>query len=187
MNEFLRASFLIGVMFFALQVAAVEHCRGGECFPSTSSFNEKTYPLVGTGLFRYWGFKVYGVALYADLENATRDKILKDVPKRFTLHYFRDFKIKDFQESQRIILDTNPTIDRQLLESKLQEMDKLYRAVVAGDEYSLTYIPGKGTELALNGEPLGTVAGSDFQAAYFGIWLSKNSIKEGLTKQILPK
>jgi hypothetical protein len=184
----INVSLMLAVLFINNHCyAEVEHCRGGECFPSTANFNDKTYPLVGTGLFRYWGFKIYGVALYADPENAAREKILDSVPKRFVLHYFREFSPKDFQESQRVILKSNTSADRNDVELKLKEMDKLYKGVVAGDEYALTYIPGVGTELALNGTPLGVVAGEEFQRAYFGIWLSKNSIKESLTKQILPK
>lgn len=167
--------------------AEVQHCRGGECFPSSANFNGKTYPLVGTGLFRYWGFKIYGVALYSEPENASRSKILESIPKRFVLHYFREFTPKDFQESQRVILKSSSPNSKEELEIKLQEMDKLYKGVVPGDEYALTYIPGIGTELALNGTPLGIVKGEEFQKAYFGIWLSENSIKESLTKQILPK
>ncbi len=183
----LLQAILIGfVSFLAFPAQALESCRGGECFPSSANFNGKTYPLVGTGLFRYWGFKIYGVALYADQENASRAKILESIPKKFVLHYFREFTPKDFQESQRVILKSTPSANKEELELKLQEMDKLYKGVVPGDEYALTYIPGKGTELALNGTPLGTVTGEAFQKAYFGIWLSENSIKESLTKQILP-
>ncbi|MBK9111219.1 MAG: chalcone isomerase family protein [Nitrospira sp.] len=54
-----------------------------------------------------------------------------------------------------------------------------------GDRYGLTYLPGVGTELALNGERKGIVEGADFAAAYFAIWLGPDPInealKEGLT------
>ena len=61
----------------------------------------------------------------------------------------------------------------------------MYEDVKPGDRYSLTYIPGKGTELALNGEPKGIVEGSEFAAALFSIWLGKKPIDESFKKQIL--
>jgi len=54
-----------------------------------------------------------------------------------------------------------------------------------GDRYSLTYIPGKGTELALNGEHKGTIEGSEFAAALFSIWLGNKPIDKTFKKQIL--
>jgi hypothetical protein len=49
----------------------------------------------------------------------------------------------------------------------------------------LTYIPGKGTELTLNGKSKGTVEGADFAAALFSIWLGPKPISESLKKELL--
>jgi hypothetical protein len=38
----------------------------------------------------------------------------------------------------------------------------------------LTYLPGIGTELALNGRPMGVIEGADFAAAIFSLWLGEN-------------
>jgi hypothetical protein len=61
----------------------------------------------------------------------------------------------------------------------------LYRDVKPGDRYALTYVPGVGTELALNGTRLGTVAGADFAAAVFAIWLGPKAIDDSLKTQLL--
>lgn len=171
----------------ALLKAEPEECFAGVCLPKTAKFGNEVYPLTGSGLFRYWGFKVYVMGLYSRPEDATRASILNPVPKRLLLHYFRDFSIEDFQKSQRAILDWNPEINRQELEEKLLEMDKLYLPVKVGDEYTVTFLPDVGTELAHNGKPLGIVKGDIFQKGYFGLWLSDHSIKESLRNQILPK
>lgn len=167
--------------------AEVQNCFGEDCIPKSASFGGEVYPLSGSGLFRYWGFKVYVMGLYSRPEDATRATILNPVPKRLLLHYFRDFSIEDFQKSQRAILDWNPKVDRRELEEKLLEMDKLYLPVKPGDEYTVTYLPKVGTELAHNGKPLGIVTGEVFQKGYFGLWLSDHSIKDSLRNQILPR
>ena len=56
-----------------------------------------------------------------------------------------------------------------------------------GDRYSLTYIPGKGTTLSLNGVPKGTVDGADFAAALFSIWLGPNPIDSNFKQALLGK
>jgi hypothetical protein len=61
----------------------------------------------------------------------------------------------------------------------------MYEDVKPGDRYSLTYIPGKGTKLALNGEHKGTIEGSEFAAALFSIWLGNKPIDKTFKKQIL--
>ena len=73
----------------------------------------------------------------------------------------------------------------QRLEAKIEIHSKMYEDVKPGDRYSLTYIPGKGTELALNGESKGTVQGSEFAAALFSIWLGNKPIDKSFKKQIL--
>ena len=63
--------------------------------------------------------------------------------------------------------------------------NSLYEDVQPGDRYSLTYIPGRGTELALNGEPKGIIEGAEFAQAVFSIWLGPKPIDNTFKKQIL--
>jgi hypothetical protein len=53
-------------------------------------------------------------------------------------------------------------------------INTFYEDVRKGDRYSLTYIPGRGTELKFNGETRGVVPGADFANIYFSIWLGQN-------------
>jgi hypothetical protein len=59
--------------------------------------------------------------------------------------------------------------------------------VEPGDRYSLTYVPGVGTELARNGEPLGVVPGAEFSSALFAIWLGDEALDEPLREQLLAR
>ena len=71
------------------------------------------------------------------------------------------------------------------LRSRIEYHNSMYQDVQPGDRYSLTYIPGKGTELALNGESKGVVEGDDFAAALFSIWLGSKPISESMKKELL--
>lgn len=60
-----------------------------------------------------------------------------------------------------------------------------YEDVKPGDRYALTYIPGRGTELSLNGLRKGVISGADFGRAYYRIWLGEHPIDASLRDQLL--
>jgi hypothetical protein len=76
-----------------------------------------------------------------------------------------------------------PTLIR--LRPRLDQLNALYRDVEPGDRYSLTYVPDWGTELALNGVPLGRIPGADLAAAVFAIWLGDQPMDEPLKRRLL--
>ncbi|MEZ4602708.1 MAG: chalcone isomerase family protein [Desulfobacterales bacterium] len=73
------------------------------------------------------------------------------------------------------------------LQPEIAQLNALYKDVKPGDEYRATYIPGIGTELALNGTVLGVVPGAEYSAAFFSIWIGKNPIDKGFRNNLLGK
>lgn len=145
----------------------------------------KRLVLIGVGLLRYWGFKAYTGAFYLE-EGAPVNDALSDTAKRIELEYFRPIKGKDFGPATNKSIAKN--VDSQTFEglrSRIDYHNSLYVDVQPGDRYSLTYVPGKGTELSLNGESKGIIEGSDFAAAVFSIWLGPKPISKSFKKQIL--
>jgi len=138
------------------------------------------------GLLRYkLVFKAYVAALYLG-DGAAADDVLADVPKRLELSYFWSISGADFGKAGDHILAQNvdaPTF--AALRPRLDRINALYRDVKPGDRYALTYIPGVGTELALNGTRIGVIEGADFGAAYFRIWLGDHPIDARLRDQLL--
>lgn len=138
------------------------------------------------GLLRYMVLiKGYVAALYLG-EGAAATDVLKDVPKRLELHYFYSIKGSDFGKAADQILGNNLGAEAvQRLRPRLDRLHALYEDVQPGSRYSLTYIPGKGTELALDNVLKGTIEGADFAAAYFSIWLGDKPIDVSLRDQLL--
>ena len=136
---------------------------------------------------RYWGFKVYVGAFYLE-EGAAIDDVLSNKGKRIEIEYMRPIKGKDFGPATDKSIAKNvdsKTFER--LRPRIDYHNSLYEDVQPGDRYSLTYIPGKGTELSLNGESKGLIEGADFAAAVFSIWLGAKPISESFKKQIMEK
>lgn len=141
--------------------------------------------LTGVGLLRYWGFKAYTGAFYLE-EGTPIDEVLSDTAKRIELEYFRPIKGKDFgPATNKSIVKNVDSKTFERLRSRIDYHNSLYEDVQPGDRYSLTYVPGKGTELSLNGQPKGLIEGADFAAAVFSIWLGPKPISESFKKQIL--
>ena len=142
--------------------------------------------LRGAGLLRVMLFaKIYVAALYLPEDHPSK-LALSDVPKRLEVEYLRSIAGNDFgpATNKKISDNVDPQVF-EMLRSRLEYHNSLYQDVKPGDRYALTYIPGKGTELTLNVETKGTVAGADFAAAMFSIWLGPKPISESLKKELL--
>lgn len=148
--------------------------------------DDVTLALHCVGLLRYKiVFKGYVAGLYLGAGVAAR-QALADVPKRLELSYFWSINGADFGKAGDEILARNVDADTlEQLRPRLTQMNALYETVSPGDRYALTYVPGRGTELTLNGRSKGVIPGADFAAAYFRIWLGEQAIDTALRDQLL--
>jgi hypothetical protein len=183
-------SSIIKVLSFIITLAVATNLYGskieGIYFDDSFIAEETKLKLRGTGLLLYLGFiKAYVGAFYLD-ENCTIDEALTDRAKRIEVQYFRPIKGKDFGPATDKSISKNvDPVTFERLRPQIEYHNSLYVDVRPGDRYSLTYIPGRGTELALNGEPKGVIEGSEFAAALFAIWIGQEPIDKSFKKQIL--
>jgi hypothetical protein len=179
------ATALITVACIMLASAINAAQIDGAYFEKTFKVNNTTLELTGAALLRYWGFKAYVGAFYLE-KGSPVDEALSDRAKRIEIQYKRPIKGKDFGPATNKMIAKN--VDAATLKRLRPQIDyhnSLYEDVKPGDRYSLTYIPDKGTELALNGSPKGVIEGEEFAAAVFSIWLGPRPINKSFKKQIL--
>lgn len=175
--------------FLMASVAGAAEIEGVE-FADQLRVDAVDLELQGTGLLRHRFFiKVYVAALYlkAGLEGAaTPSSVLADVPRRMEIEYFWRIGAEDFAKITRegIRASVDEATYTRLL-PRIERMAGLYRDVEPGDRYSLTYLPGIGTELAWNGEPRGRIEGAGFSAALFSLWIGERALDESLRDQLL--
>ena len=155
-------------------------------FAQSVPVGELRLPLRGLALLRYrLFFKAYVAGLYVSAQ-VPSDAILTDVAKRLEIEYFWHLDASDIAKAGREILQRNVSASEfAQLEEGLTRIDAAYRDVDPGDRYALTYLPGVGTRLSLNGESLVLVPGSLFAKAYFSIWLGARPIDEGLKQALM--
>jgi hypothetical protein len=157
-------------------------------FPDRYRWSGEQLRLNGTGLLRYRVFiKGYVAALYLG-ERVAPERALEDVPRRLEIEYFWSIPSDAFADIT--IEGMARGVDAEALEGlrdRIEQLNALYEDVEPGDRYSLTYVPGIGTELALNGEPKGVIEGADFSSALFAIWIGERALDDSLREQLLAR
>jgi Chalcone isomerase-like len=178
MGHFMK-KWMFVVLFCAVAVTGVrENLYGalieGVEFKDSYSLGDQKLFLNNVALMRYKVvIKAMVSALYLG-EGVKPSEVLKDVPKRIEIHYFWNLEGKEIAKAADRLLAENISVTRlETIRTEIDEMNALFENVKAGERYSLTYIPGVGTELALNGKKKGLVPGAEFASAYFSIWLGK--------------
>jgi hypothetical protein len=158
----------------------------GVRFADEVAVGAATLRLNDVGLMRYrYVIKAYVAALYLG-DGARPSDVLADAAKRLEIEYFYSIQASGFANATNEGIGANvPPETFARLRPRIDRLNVLYRDVKPGDRYALTYVPGVGTALALNGTTLGTIEGADFAAAVFAIWLGPKAIDESLRTQLL--
>lgn len=174
---------------FPLLLSVASPVKASEnVFPPEVAYKDVKLSLHGHALLRYKVvFKVYNIALYL-ADGVPAERVFDDVPKRLEVKYLLGLTKANILEAGDVAL--RASVDPATLESlkdRIDQINSLYQDVGKGDTYAITYIPGEGTELALNGERKGIIDGADFAAAYFKIWLGDNAPRPDVRDKLLKK
>lgn len=163
-----------------LGVVAVGHPAGGHESPPGE------WQQAGEALYRWRGLIPLYRAVLLWAPGTAPEKVLEDVPKSLEITYLRSLRGDQLAESGTRLLRTQ--IDEtawKRIRERVERLHGWYGDVREGDRYRLTYRPGLGTELALNGRSLGMIEGADFAQAYFAIWLGNHPAQQKVREQLL--
>ncbi len=146
--------------------------------------------LNGAGVRKKFVVKVYVGALYLPEKSGDVDRILGGAGGRRVVMHFLHKEV----EAEKLIEGWNKGFAANLAKDELKAMEErialfngLFRTVYSGDVYHLDLVPGKGTEVRLNGKMLGTIPGEDFYRALLKVWLGEKPGDKGLKKALLGK
>ena len=185
----MRASWIFILSFNLLHVvpAQASYERPGRfSFAQEYHQDQVTLDLRGAGTLSYLKmFKVYVGALYLP-PGVESDRVLDDVPKRLEVAYLRSMRGEDFGEiTVKALADRYSAGELAAVEDRVASHSSLYRDVGPGDRQALTYLPGRGTVLELNGDRLGTIPGADFARVLFSLWLGPEPIDNTFKNALL--
>lgn len=178
------------IAFILCILCSLPSLRAAATSPVPTSLVEDgiRFAKVGATTFRWMSIlKVYDAALHLG-EGEPPTRIFADIPTRLHLAYHRSFTAAEIVKGGDALLARNVDAStREVLKERLDRINRAYRDVKAGDSYTLTYVPGRGTTLRLNGTPLDTIPGHDFAAAYFRIWFGESPISPSLRDTLLAR
>lgn len=171
---------------FILSSAASGSVVEGVHFPGSLRAGDHELALRGVSLKRYLHFvKVSVAGLYLP-ENVPSARVLSDTPKRLEIEYLQNIRAQDFVKlTNRLLADNLDAAELSRLQPRIDALNAAYEDIRAGDRYALTYVPGRGTELTLNGVSRGIFEGEDFAAAVFSMWLGPRPLSESVKSQLL--
>jgi hypothetical protein len=160
----------------------------GVTFPETATIGGRKCRLNGVGVRTKVVISVYLGALY--LETPTGDAaaaIAADEPKRVVMHVvFSKVGVEDMRKALREGFSANSAAALPQLNERLERFSGWFDAdLLKGEQVVLTYLPGQGTEVTVQGQVRGVIEGADFMRALWSVWLGEKPADGGLKKGML--
>jgi hypothetical protein len=170
----LSTLLLLALPVYARPVAGVE-------VQETMSVGGKTLKLNGAGLRKKLFIKVYVGAMY--LEEAA---IIKAVSARAVhMVFLRSVDKAKILGAYKEGFENNSGDKMASLQAGLDKLGSVISDAKEGTEITVSYVPGKGTTVAVKGGGSVTIEGKEFADAMFLIWLGGKPADGGLKKDLL--
>jgi hypothetical protein len=160
---------------------------GESLFPPRITVQDQSFEKLGEYRYVYRVFfKLYDAALFT-AEGGRAESVLEaESPFHLEFRYLRDIDKSIILKSADRMLEKNlKPEERAQIADRVARINQAYTSVKEGDVVSLTYEPGSGTTLRINGESITTIAGDDFAELYFRIWLGDQALSESLRENLL--
>ncbi len=183
----MRVHFLVLFSLLLVSTATPSRAAGAEeLFPQVREAGDEELRLRGTAELRMrLGLRLYEAALYLG-PGVEADNALDDVPRRIEAVYARGIRSSLLGWAARRHLEGLLSSDEmEAVSERLETISGWYPDLEKGDRVALTYVPGRGTELSVNGVSRGWIEGADFASAYFRIWLGSDSVDADFTRTLL--
>jgi hypothetical protein len=157
-----------------LSLAAGAHGAvvGGVSVPDSTRVGPRTLVLQGAAVRSKLLFKVYVGALYLPEKRSEAPGILAaDEPRRMELRFLRDVGADALCAGWKEAAAANVPGPTAGLAADFDRLCAWVPDVAEGSVIALTYLPGNGTTLEVDGLAKGTVAGKPFADALLAGWL----------------
>lgn len=169
---------LFGLLLGLGQVASALEV-GGVSFAPQAEVNGSKLDLNGAGVRYKAVFKVYAAGLYTSRKAGSLEEFLKTPgPKRMSITMLREIDAAELGKLFSRGMEDN--MDRatfvQLIPGimRMSQIFSDHKKLMAGDSFTLDWIPGQGLSIAVKGKVQGApFKEPEFFAALMGIWLGK--------------
>ncbi len=188
MRRFLALPLLAALLAPTLRAAPATVTIASRAVPRSVTVGGRTLSLNGAGV-RYYAifFRVYVGALY--LPTPTRDArtaLAEHGPDRVAMYFLRGVGHGNLVSAWRSgFRRNNPPAIRRALAAEIHRFIGLWTRVHNRDRVFFDYVPGKGTDVRLDGKSLGIFPGRRFHTALLRIWLGPHPPTHSLKRRLL--
>jgi len=134
--------------------------------------NNQTLVLNGGGIRKKFFIKVYVGGLYLPAKNNSAAAILaSDGPRRMVMHFTYSVSKDQMCDAWSEGLEANTPNPTAEVKGAFKTLCSLMEAIPKGNRLVLTYVPGTGTTVEVNGKNKGTLPGKATADAILATWL----------------
>ncbi|HEY4663543.1 MAG TPA: chalcone isomerase family protein [Comamonas sp.] len=159
--------------------------------PETIEVQGQTLHRNGVGVRTKGDSQLYSAALYLEKPTDSLQAIGQlSGPKRISVHMLRNINASELGTLFAHGMENN--MDKRQLSllipgvMRMSEVFNRYKGLKAGDSFTLDWIPQKGMQLSINGQPdTGQFPEAAFYQAMLGIWLGPQPADSRLKAQLL--
>lgn len=171
MRTHLTRLVLAGALALAAVTASAATVAGAKIEDSVS-VNNQTLVLNGAGLRKKFVVKVYVGALYLPAkQNNAKTIVDTDAPRRMVMHFLFDVDKEKMAEAWTEGLAANTPNAGPDVKTAFKNLSSWMEDMKEGQRIVLTYVPGTGTTVEVNGKNKGTLAGKPVADAILNTWI----------------
>jgi Chalcone isomerase-like len=187
----MRKTLCVSISVLALLAAAPTGAGAGTLAGVTlldkAAVDGQSLVLNGMGLRKKYFVKVYVGGLYLPAKERSAAKILAaDAPRRMVLHFVYSVSAQQMCDAWNEGLEANVPKPSAALRADFKTLCGYMEPIDKGRELVLTYLPGEGTRVEVNGKLKGTIQGKPAADALLSTWLGPKPVPgEDFKKAVL--
>jgi len=160
------------LLALSLTLPAGAASLAGVTLPDKAEVGGQTLVLNGLALRTKFFIKVYVGGLYLPQKEKAAAKVLsEDVPRRMVMHFLYSVSKDQMCDAWKEGLEQNSPKAAPDVKKAFTTLCAWMEPIPKGNELTLTYTPGKGTEVQVNGKTKGTLEGKATSDAILGTWI----------------
>lgn len=143
--------------------------------------------LNGAGIRSKFFFDIYIGALYLPNKTQSAETAIKSkANKRVWMYFLYDEVSKDkLTHGWTKGFEKNSKTNFKQLETRLNQFNNLFHDMKKGDAIAYDFNMDGTTTVIINGKPVGSITGQDFQHALLSVWLGKKPADSDLKESML--
>jgi hypothetical protein len=141
----------------------------------SATVNGQTLVLNGLSLRKKLFIKVYVGALYLAAKQSNAATVMStDGPRRMEMHFLFGGSKSQMADAWEEGLTNNTPNASAEVKNNFKTLQSWMDAIPSGNAMNLTYVPGTGTTVEINGKTVGTLTGKATSDAILATWIGSN-------------